>query len=317
MKKNKFLKLLKDKLILLKVKNIDNEVKIISDIIDKDVDNGLSEYASVKKLGSIDILSSSIKDKKSKKNKKSIKFKKYYINKTVETEKVEKEIKNFKLNNVILILEIFLSLVLSICLLFTVASLYSLLDGSKMYGLSIFFTFICVFLFYIIFLLHNINYEKKIGFKFTLIFTIICICLSGTGAGLFLVEVFNLENVSNVSSVYIMSKEEKKYPLPTNGEKYLIYLNSKYKTNIKIIYDDELDGMIKVSANYYDNYYNLILKSEWKNLYISFHKDYRDIISTYLDGFREGKSYNMNELQRYTLTISINEKDKDIIGFIK
>lgn len=317
MKKNKFLKLLKDKLILLKVKNIDNEVKIISDIIDKDVDNGLSEYASVKKLGSIDILSSSIKDKKSKKNKKSIKFKKYYINKAVEAEKVEKEIKNFKLNNVILILEIFLSLVLSICLLFTVASLYSLLDGSKMYGLSIFFTFICVFLFYIIFLLHNINYEKKIGFKFTLIFTIICICLSGTGAGLFLVEVFNLENVSNVSSVYIMSKEEKKYPLPTNGEKYLIYLNSKYKTNIKIIYDDELDGMIKVSANYYDNYYNLILKSEWKNLYISFHKDYRDIISTYLDGFREGKSYNMNELQRYTLTISINEKDKDIIGFIK
>ena len=62
---------------------------------------------------------------------------------------------------------------------------------------------------------------------------------------------------------------------------------------------------ITVSTNQYD--YNV--KKSSNNLYVSLSVDPRDRISSYIDDFKDNKIYNTNELARYTVKITISEKD--------
>jgi hypothetical protein len=76
-----------------------------------------------------------------------------------------------------------------------------------------------------------------------------------------------------------------------------------------IKYDDNLDGKFKLEVKYYENYYDYNIKKSSNNLYVSLSVDPRDRISSYIDDFKENKIYNKNELSRYTVKITISEKD--------
>ena len=108
---------------------------------------------------------------------------------------------------------------------------------------------------------------------------------------------------------YTMSTKVETYNLPSNEDKVYIEFNTNYDTQYMVKYDDKLNGKFKIEVKYYENYYDYHIKKTSNNIYVSLSKDTRDRISSYINDFKENKIYKEEELQRYVVKISINEKD--------
>ena len=82
-------------------------------------------------------------------------------------------------------------------------------------------------------------------------------------------------------------------------------------TKYTIEYDNTLDNKITIETKYYESYYDYYMKKNVNDIYVSLSLDYRDRLSVYLENLKENKIYDKNELSRYTVKITMNERDKD------
>lgn len=190
------------------------------------------------------------------------------------------------------------------------ASLFAYLDGIKLYGLSISFLGLDVLFFWIIIMINRWMFKKKNVYKTNLIIVLSSIFVIAIGIALFISQLSNIEHESDVTLKYSMTTKYDTYKLPSKEEeKMYIFFNSNYDTQYMIKYDNNLDGKFKLEVKYYENYYDYNVKKSSNNLYVSLSVDTRDRISSYIDDFKENKIYNKNELSRYTVKITISEKD--------
>ena len=55
------------------------------------------------------------------------------------------------------------------------------------------------------------------------------------------------------------------------------------------------------------------MKKNSNDVYVSLSVDFRDRLSVYLENLKENKIYDKNELSRYIVKITMNERDKERI----
>lgn len=247
-----------------------------------------------------------------------------YIEKLENEEIQEIENKKEKVKNLILwgkilfiIYKIFLYIiivVLSFILLWLstifVASLFMLLDGVKFIGVSFLILSLIFLLCWAIVILNKIVTYRKISFRKSLYLFIILLIFIGLNTGIILVQYFKFENINKVSEKYSFTTYEKTFNLPKEeSKKYYIHFNSWYKNKYIIHYDETLINQIKITINYYECYYDVYHSTKGNSLYISLKKDYRDLISMYIENLKENKIYNNKELSRNSVDIYINEID--------
>lgn len=190
-----------------------------------------------------------------------------------------------------------------------VASLFAFLDGVKLLGVSVILFGLSVLVLWIIVMLNKIIFKRKNHFRVNLIITLSSVFVIAVGIGLTLYQLSKIEEVSDVTQKYTMSTKVETYNLPSNEDKVYIEFNTNYDTQYMVKYDDKLNGKFKIEVKYYENYYDYHIKKTSNNIYVSLSKDTRDRISSYINDFKENKIYKEEELQRYVVKISINEKD--------
>ena len=190
------------------------------------------------------------------------------------------------------------------------ASLFAYLDGIKLYGLSIALLGLVILSYWITIMINRMIFKKKNNYKRNLIIVISSVFVIAIGIALLIYQTSKLEIESDVSQKYTMTTKYDTYLLPSDEkEKMYIFFNSNYDTQYMVKYDDNLEGKFKLEVKYYENYYDYNLKKSSNNLYVSLSVDSRDRISAYIDDFKENKIYNKDELARYIVKITINEKD--------
>lgn len=194
-----------------------------------------------------------------------------------------------------------------------IASLFALLDGVKFYGLNILLLGISLIGLWLVILFRNIIFKHEYNKKNNFISLLVIIVIIALGLAMTIYKISNIKTVKDVSEKYSMTKYYKIYDLPKEeNKKYNLTFNSNYKTNYVIEYDNKLNNQVKVEVKYYDCYYDFYVKqSSNYNLYISLKSDSRDRLSVYINDFKDNKVYDSDELERYTVKITINEKDKD------
>ena len=190
-----------------------------------------------------------------------------------------------------------------------VASLFAFLDGVKLLGVSVTLFGLSVLVLWIIIMLNKIIFKRKNHFRVNLIITLSSVFVIAVGIGLTLYQLSKIEEVSDVTQKYTMSTKVETYNLPSNEDKVYIEFNTNYDTQYMVKYDDKLNGKFKIEVKYFENYYDYHIKKTSNNIYVSLSKDTRDRISSYINDFKENKIYKEEELQRYVVKISINEKD--------
>ena len=129
------------------------------------------------------------------------------------------------------------------------------------------------------------------------------------GIALTINEVSKIDIEADVSQKYNMTTKYDTYNMPGKNEKMYITFNSNYDTQYIVKYDNKLDGKFKLEVKYFENYYDYFVKKTTNNIYVSLSKDTRDRISSYIDDIKENKIYKEDELSRYTVKITISEKD--------
>ena len=190
------------------------------------------------------------------------------------------------------------------------ASLFAYLDGIKLYGLSIALLGLVILSYWITIMINRMIFKKKNNYKRNLIIVISSVFVIAIGIALLIYQTSKLEIESDVSQKYTMTTKYDTYLLPSDEkEKMYIFFNSNYDTQYMVKYDDNLEGKFKLEVKYYENYYDYNLKKSSNNLYVSLSVDSRDRISAYIDDFKENKIYNKDELARYIVKLTINEKD--------
>jgi len=164
----------------------------------------------------------------------------------------------------------------------------------------------------IIVLINKSLFNRKISRKWSFIFIILFILIIAFGVTLGVRQIYKLNITADVSEKYNMVKKNSSYNLPSDIDKKLyISFNTNYNTNYIIDYDNTINDKVNVEVKYYECYYDYYTKKDSNNLYISLRPDKRDRLSVYIDDFKEGKIYDNNELERYVVKITLNEKDKD------
>lgn len=213
-----------------------------------------------------------------------------------------------------------LGTLLIICLLFIwlwvtvllMSSMFAILDGIKYYGFNIALFGIDLLLLIIVILVNKLIIGKKISIKWTLISVILTLIIIACGISLFMKQISKIDIVKDVSDKYTMTRKYEKISLPSNLDKVTrISFNSHYDTKYTIEYDNTLDNKITIETKYYESYYDYYMKKNVNDIYISLSLDYRDRLSVYLENLKENKIYDKNELSRYTVKITMNERDKD------
>lgn len=213
-----------------------------------------------------------------------------------------------------------LGILLIICLLFIwlwvtvllMSSMFAILDGIKYYGFNIALFGIDLLLLIIVILVNKLIIGKKISIKWTLISVILTLIIIACGISLFMKQISKIDIVKDVSDKYTMTRKYEKISLPSNLDKVTrISFNSHYDTKYTIEYDNTLDNKITIETKYYESYYDYYMKKNVNDIYVSLSLDYRDILSVYLENLKENKIYDKNELSRYTVKITMNERDKD------
>lgn len=213
-----------------------------------------------------------------------------------------------------------LGILLIICLLFIwlwvtvllMSSMFAILDGIKYYGFNIALFGIDLLLLIIVILVNKLIIGKKISIKWTLISVILTLIIIACGISLFMKQISKIDIVKDVSDKYTMTRKYEKISLPSNLDKVTrISFNSHYDTKYAIEYDNTLDNKITIETKYYESYYDYYMKKNVNDIYVSLSLDYRDRLSVYLENLKENKIYDKNELSRYTVKITMNERDKD------
>lgn len=213
-----------------------------------------------------------------------------------------------------------LGILLIICLLFIwlwvtvllMSSMFAILDGIKYYGFNIALFGIDLLLLIIVILVNKLIIGKKISIKWTLISVILTLIIIACGISLFMKQISKIDIVKDVSDKYTMTRKYEKISLPSNLDKVTrISFNSHYDTKYTIEYDNILDNKITIETKYYESYYDYYMKKNVNDIYVSLSLDYRDRLSVYLENLKENKIYDKNELSRYTVKITMNERDKD------
>lgn len=189
-----------------------------------------------------------------------------------------------------------------------VASMFAFLDGVKIFGVNITLFGLAVLVLWIIVMVNKIIFKRKNHFRINLIITLVSVFIIAVGIALTIYQLSKVEEVSDVSQKYSMTTKVETYNLPSNEDKVYIEFNANYDTQYMVKYDDKLNGKFKIEVKYYENYYDYYMKKTSNNIYVSLSKDTRDRISSYINDFKENKVYKEEELQRYTVKITINEK---------
>lgn len=213
-----------------------------------------------------------------------------------------------------------LGILLIICLLFIwlwvtvllMSSMFAILDGIKYYGFNIALFGVDLLLLIIVILVNKLIIGKKISIKWTLISVLLTLIIIACGISLFMKQISKIDIVKDVSDKYTMTRKYEKISLPSNLDKVTrISFNSHYDTKYTIEYDNTLDNKITIETKYYESYYDYYMKKNVNDIYVSLSLDYRDRLSVYLENLKENKIYDKNELSRYTVKITMNERDKD------
>lgn len=213
-----------------------------------------------------------------------------------------------------------LGVLLIICLLFIwlwvtvllMSSMFAILDGIKYYGFNIALFGVDLLLLIIVILVNKLILGKKISIKWTLISVLLTLIIIACGISLFMKQISKIDIVKDVSEKYTMTRKYEKISLPSNLDKVTrISFNSHYDTKYTIEYDNTLDNKITIETKYYESYYDYYMKKNVNDIYVSLSLDYRDRLSVYLENLKENKIYDKNELSRYTVKITMNERDKD------
>ena len=213
-----------------------------------------------------------------------------------------------------------LGVLLIICLLFIwlwvtvllMSSMFAILDGIKYYGFNIALFGVDLLLLIIVILVNKLILGKKISVKWTLISVLLTLIIIASGIALFMKQISKIDIVKDVSDKYTMTRKYEKISLPSNLDKVTrISFNSHYDTKYTIEYDNTLDNKITIETKYYESYYDYYMKKNVNDIYISLSLDYRDRLSVYLENLKDNKIYDKNELSRYTVKITMNERDKD------
>lgn len=213
-----------------------------------------------------------------------------------------------------------LGTLLIICLLFIwlwvtvllMSSMFAILDGIKYYGFNIALFGIDLLLLIIVILVNKLIIGKKISIKWTLISVILTLIIIACGISLFMKQISKIDIVKDVSEKYTMTRKYEKISLSSNLDKVTrISFNSHYDTKYTIEYDNTLDNKITIETKYYESYYDYYMKKNVNDIYVSLSLDYRDRLSVYLENLKDNKIYDKNELSRYTVKITMNERDKD------
>ncbi len=213
-------------------------------------------------------------------------------------------------------------IIITICLLFLwlwatvilMASLFAILDGIKFYGLNIAILGINILLLIIVILVNKAVLNKKISVKWTIISIMLTLMIIAFGITLFIKQVSNIDVVKDVSDKYSMTRKHEKLNLPTNLDKKMyISFNTNYDTQYIVEYDNTLENKLTIETKYYESYYDYYMKKNSNDIYVSLSVDYRDRLSVYLENLKENKVYDKNELSRYIVKITMNERDKERI----
>lgn len=210
-----------------------------------------------------------------------------------------------------------LGMILTIILLFIwlwlviifMASIFALLDGVKIYGINIALLGIVLLVLTIVILINKSIFRKKISLKWSLIFIISFIVIIAFGITLSLKEISKIKTTHDVSDKYTMTRSFTTYKIPSNNKPLYITFNSNYKTKYIIEYDESMKGKIGVEVKYYECYYDYFIKKGSDNIYISLKLNKRDRLSVYIDDLKEGKIYDNDELERYTVKITGSKSD--------
>lgn len=210
---------------------------------------------------------------------------------------------------------LFIMILLFIWLWLTVilmASMFAILDGIKFYGINITIFGIDILLLLIIILVNKKILNKKINSKLTFISLIVLLIIIAFGITLSIKQISKVETVKDVSDKYTMTRKYEKINLSSNLEKITyISFNANYDTKYIIEYDNTLDNKLTIETKYYESYYDYYIKQNSNDVYVSLSVDYRDRLSVYLENLKDKKIYDKNELSRYIVKITMNERDKD------
>ena len=212
-----------------------------------------------------------------------------------------------------------LGVILTIILLFIwlwllivfMASIFAYLDGVKLIGLNIALLGIVLLVLSLVILINKSIFKKKISLKWSLIFIIIFIVIIALGVTLFIKEISNIKTTHDVSDKYTMTKSSTTYNLSKDDKPFYITFNSNYKTKYIVEYDESLKDKVKVEVKYYECYYDYFIKKSTDSAYISLKLNKRDRLSVYIDDLKEGKIYDNDELERYTVKIIGSKKDME------
>ena len=210
-----------------------------------------------------------------------------------------------------------LGMILTIILLFIwlwlviifMASIFALLDGVKIYGINIALLGIVLLVLTIVILINKSIFRKKISLKWSLIFIISFIVIIAFGITLSLKEISKIKTIHDVSDKYTMTRSFTTYKIPSNNKPLYITFNSNYKTKYIVEYDESMKGKIGVEVKYYECYYDYFIKKGSDNIYISLKLNKRDRLSVYIEDLKEGKIYDNDELERYTIKITGSKSD--------
>lgn len=210
---------------------------------------------------------------------------------------------------------LFIMILLFIWLWLTVilmASMFAILDGIKFYGINITIFGIDILLLLMIILVNKKILNKKINSKLTFISLIVLLIIIAFGITLSIKQISKVETVKDVSDKYAMTRKYEKINLSSNLEKITyISFNANYDTKYIIEYDNTLDNKLTIETKYYESYYDYYMKQNSNDVYVSLSVDYRDRLSVYLENLKDKKIYDKNELSRYIVKITMNERDKD------
>ena len=264
------------------------------------------------------------KSKTEKVVKKIKKEKEEIVDDTIEklTETKIFETKGAKIRRVILntfavlLMIVFIFIYLWIMVIF-IASLFSVLDGLKVYGVVLTLFGLMVLMLWFVLLMYKLMFRKKVKALAVIISVVVIVSIIGCGCALTMREYYKIKNVKDVSEKYNMTTFSEKYSLPNKNKKLYISFNSNYKTSYVVEYDETLDNKIKVEVRYYECYYDFYIKKTTNNLYVSLKLDPRDRLSVYIDNLKDNKIFDNDELSRYTVKITMNEENKDKVVILK
>ena len=210
----------------------------------------------------------------------------------------------------IIVITIFIFMFLWSVVLF-IASAFSILDGLKTYSVVCTLFGIMTLMLWIILLFYKLIFKVMISKKVLLVSLIVIVFIIGCGAGFMLKQYYDIKDIKDVSEKYTMVSFSEKYNIPDNNKKLYVSFNSNYKTSYIIEYDNKLENRIRVEVKYYECYYDFYAKKSTNNVYISLKLDSRDRLSTYIEGLKDNKIYDTDELSRYVVKIYMNENDKE------